>query len=442
MTKKILKLAIPSIIENTLQTSVGFIDTLMISSIGLAAVTGIGTANSIISIFLAIYVAIGIGASSLVSRKLGANDNLSASKSASKGLVLLLLVSLLFTITSLFFSTPLLRLMGLDNEYLKLGQTFLVVVGSFSFTIGLSTYFGSILRAQGNTKTPMYVGLLINIINILIDYCLIFGFLFIPPLGVLGTAIGTVISRIIGSIILYIYVQKSNVKISFKNINKDYDYKEINQLTIPSALERLAMRFGQVVYFGLIIFISEETFAAHNITAQIEGFTYMPALGLASAASTLVGFSIGQKKYNDAKKYGLKSVYIGIISMSLLGIVEYIFAPFFASIFTDEQHIIDMIVIALRTNAIFQPAVATSLIITGALQGMGDTKSPLISTLLGMWLLRVLGVYFFGIVLNLGIMGVWLSIGIDLTIRAIIMLVKYRLNFKSKKFIQEVTYEK
>lgn len=441
MNKKILKLAIPSVIENTLQTSVGFIDTFMIKSIGLAAVTGIGTANSIISIFLAIYIAISIGTSSLVSRKLGSDDLKSASVFATKGLLLVFLLSILFSAISLIFGNQLLKLMGLSNDYLALGKTFFVVVGSFSFTIGISTYLASILRAQGNTKSPMYIGVLINVLNIVIDYCLIFGIGFIPPLGVLGTAIGTVVSRVIGCFILYLYVQKSNIKIDFSLLLKDKDYKEINKITIPAALERLAMRFGQVVYFGLIIYISEETFAAHNITSQIEGFTYIPALGLASAAATLVGFSIGQRNYKEAKQYGFRSVLIGIISMSILGVIEFIFAPFFASIFSDEQYIIDMIVVALRTNAFFQPAVATSLIITGALQGMGDTKTPLLSTLIGMWTLRVVGVYVLGIVLNLGIMGVWLSIGIDLCIRGIIMLIKYKINFSKLLSIKEIYHD-
>lgn len=441
MKKRILRLAVPTIIENTFQTSVGFVDTLMISTVGLAAIAGIGTANSIMSVYLAVFIAIAVGVSSLISRNIGASNKMEARKVAIKGTMLLVLISILFTVITLLFSDDLLIMMGLENDYLDKGASFLSIVGGMSVFIGLITLFGSILRAQGDTKTPMYIGLIVNIINVVLNYVLIFGFLFIPAMGVVGAAIATVISRIVGTSLLFIFVQKSEIRLSLRVLRVDKEYKPLIKLIVPAGLERLAMRFGQVLYFSLIVYISADTFAAHMIAGQVESFTYMPAYGLAAAAATLVGFSIGEKKYDEARKIGLTSVYLGIMIMVPLGIIEFVGAPVFASIFTDDGSVIKMVVTALRINAFFQPALAISIILTGALQGMGDTKSPLYSTVIGMWIMRVLGVYVLGILLDLGIAGVWLAIGIDLTIRSAFLLFKYFSHYKKFNKVNIVSDE-
>jgi Na+-driven multidrug efflux pump len=186
------------------------------------------------------------------------------------------------------------------------------------------------------------------------------------------------------------------------------------------------MRFGQVLYFGLILKIGADTYAAHSIAGNIETLSYMPGYGLAIAATTLVGQSIGGNRFKEAYQYGMLTTGMAVVFMSFIGLLLFFLSPWFATWFTTDKNAIDMVVTALRIDAFAQPALAVGLVLAGALQGVGDTKSPMYSTAIGMWVFRVLGVYFLGIQLELGITGIWISIAIDLYVRAIYLFYKFK----------------
>lgn len=429
---KILALAIPATIENILQTAVGFIDALMISKIGLVAVTAVGIANTILNVYLALFIALGVGASALIAQKIGAKQTDEAQRVTNQAVILTLAVSLLLGVVSIFFGESLLHVMGDSEAVLQESLQFFTVVGGGAVFMGLMTIFGSILRATGDTKSPMKISVVVNIGNIVIDYILIFGLGPIPALGVLGTAIGTVLSRLLGCWLLYRKVQQSKSPVDRATLFASGSYRPLVNLSIPATLERLVMRLGQVLYFGLIVSISAKTFAAHSIAGNIESFTYMPAYGLATAATTLVGNAIGARDSQLAKSYGYSAAKYGVIFMSLLGVILFFGAPFFASMFTSDQEALRQIVVALRIDAFAQPGLAISLITTGALQGMGDTKSPLYSTAFGMWGIRLVGVMVLSKYLGLGIAGIWLSIAIDLYLRSLFLVYKFNHNLSEQ----------
>lgn len=366
----IIALAVPAMIENILQTIVGFVDTLFVASLGLNEVTAVGVANTIIAVYIAIFMALGVGTSSLVARSVGAGELDKAKAIAKQSTWISVLAGLLFGIISFFFAEPLLRVMGAEPAVLEDAVIYFRIVAVPSIFISLMIVFGSILRAAGDTKTPMKVGLWVNAINIVFDYILIFGFLGIPGLGVAGAAWATVIARIVGTVALYKYIQKSKVGFSiFKDtkLNSKQYSKPILQLSTPTAIERLIMRFGQVLYFGLIVRIGTDTFAAHTIAGNIEMFSYMPGYGLAIAATTLVGQSIGAKQHKDAYKYGMLTTGIGVVIMSIGGVLLFFLSPWMATWFTNDESAIDMVVTALRIDAFAQPALAVGLILAGAL---------------------------------------------------------------------------
>ncbi|WP_257968079.1 MATE family efflux transporter [Peribacillus deserti] len=313
--------------------------------------------------------------------------------------------------------------MGAEPKVLKEGAIYFRIVGVPSILISLMFIFGSILRAAGDTKTPMKVSWWINLVHIGLVYILIFGFSHIPGMGVAGAALATVIVRILGTGMLYYKIKQSSFSFSLlhKQAESPSEYKSLILLSSPAAIERLIMRLGQIVYYGLIVRLGTETYAAHTIAGNIETFSYMPGYGLSIAAATLTGQSLGAGKERDAYQYGMLTTYIAVIFMSFIGILLFFLAPWFAAWFTTEQSAIDLVVTALRIDAFAQPALAVGLVMAGALQGAGDTKSPLYSTAVGMWVIRVAGVYVLGIVFGHGIAGIWLSIAIDLCARAIFL---------------------
>lgn len=186
------------------------------------------------------------------------------------------------------------------------------------------------------------------------------------------------------------------------------------------------MRLGQVIYFGLIVYMGVKTYAAHTIAGNIEGFTYMSALGFTTAASILVGNSIGNNDKIGAYNFAVQSAKLSSVIMSVGGLIMFFLSPYLARIFTEDLVTISKIVTALRIEAFGQIPIAVSLIMAGALQGLGDTKTPFYSTTIGMWGFRVLGVYILGTKLGMDIAGVWLAILLDLTVRAVFLTYKFK----------------
>lgn len=437
----VLALAVPAMIENILQTVVGFVDTLFVAQLGLTEVTAVGIANAIIAVYIAIFMAIGIGTSSLIAQNIGAGNIAGAKRVAKQSTIISCITGILFGSLTFFFAELLLSIMGAEPNVMKEGVTYLRIVGVPSIFIALMFIFGSILRASGDTKTPMKVSLWINILHVGLDFLLIFGIGSFAGWGVAGAAWATVIVRIIGTGLLFYYVQHSSVSFSWSRQNQGESMMtSILKLSTPAAAERLFMRVGQVLYFSLIVHIGTETYAAHTIAGNIETFSYMPGYGLAIAATTLVGQCIGSKKYQEAYVYGLLTTGIGVLFMSVIGVFMFILAPWLASWFTSEASAIKMVTIALRIDAFAQPALAVGLILTGALQGAGDTKTPMYSTAVGMWVVRIIGIYVLGIKLEMGIAGVWLAIALDIFVRAIFLFWKYHNLFQ--KFNHSISGKK
>lgn len=429
--KEILNLAIPSTVENILHALVGFIDTWMISRIGLAAITAVGIANNLITVYLAVFIAIATGSSSLIARFHGEKNNEGINDTALNAIILAIVTGIFFGFATLVLGKTVLFYMGAEGVVLTEGTVFLNIVGGSSIFISLITVLGAIIRATGDTKTPMVVNTAVNILNIILDYILIFGWGWIPPLGVMGTAIGTVFSRGIGCLFLFLQLEKKGIVFERSELFRLRKYRELIHLSIPAALERLVMRLGQVLYYSLIITIGVKTYAAHTIAGNIESFFYMPAFGLSTAASILMGNSMGRKDRAGAEDYCKRLLRYGFLFALLSGLLLFFGGEFAAGAFTEDGEALEKVKIALRIDAFAQIPLALSIIITGALQGMGDTKSPLYSTVIGMWGMRVIGVYLLGVYLRMDIAGIWISILIDLTIRAIFLYTVFKNKIKT-----------
>ncbi len=236
LKRRIIDLALPATIENILETAVGFIDALMVSKIGLLAVAGIGLANTILNVYIAIFIAVGIGTSSLISRHIGAKNYDKAKQVVSQSLLLAIVSGIALGLISLVFGSNLLNLVGATEQTLTYANQFFSIVGGGAIVIAAMTLLGSVLRATGDTKTPMKIGLVTNLLNVVLDFILIFGLGPIPALGVIGTAIGTLIARTVGTILLFKQVQASPVAISVSSIFAKQNYNELLKLSIPAAL--------------------------------------------------------------------------------------------------------------------------------------------------------------------------------------------------------------
>lgn len=425
--KIILVLAIPAVIENFFQTMLGFIDTYFVSKIGLVEVSAVGVSNAVFAIYFALFMAIGIAANVRIANFLGANQPEKARHIAQQSIILAIIFGIATGIITLFFAESLLKLMGIEDNVLEAGVLYLKIVAIPSVFMSLMFVLSAILRGAGDTRAPMKVSILINIVNAGLDYIFIFGFWLIPEMGIVGAALASVIARIIGTLALLYYIKQS-ATISFRKDFWKPDKQHMWELVTlggPAAGERLIMRLGQIVYFGLIVTLGTNAFAAHQIAGNVEIFSYMIGYGFATAATILVGQQIGAGNINEAKKYATLCTWIAVASMTVLGTLLFIFGNWAGSFFTNDAEVIQNIGTALEVSGITQPFLALLLVMTGVFQGANNTKFPMYLTAVGMWAVRTLLVYLLGIQFGWGLFGVWLAIGIDIALRAIVLTVQF-----------------
>ena len=432
----LITLAIPAIIENSLQSLVGFVDTLFISKLGINEVASVGIANNIIQIYFAVFMAISTASTIYISRYTGAKEPEKVKHTITHSLILTIIVGLLFGLVSWLFAENLLKLLGASNEVLSQGVLYFRIVTTPSLLISLMYTLGAILRGTGDTKSPMRVGIIMNVMHIVLDYVLIFG-VFFDGFGIAGAGAATVVARLIGVILLF------RSLISKQLITKVFSYWKMNisvfkgllNLGLPTGFERLFMRVGQVIYFGMILRMGTEVYAAHTITGNLTIFATIVGTGLGVATTTLIGKSLGANDSDSAKKYAKVSIIITSVSMSIISLIMFATSPWIAPIFTTNATVTSLIIIALGIDTLVQPAIGTVSAYTSILQAGGDTKFPMYSTAIGIWAIRTVGVYVFGIHFGLGIVGVRIAIAIDNYLRAGFLYYRYR----SNKWIKKLT---
>ncbi len=223
------------------------------------------------------------------------------------------------------------------------------------------------------------------------------------------------------------YIRKTEVIAFRKDFwRPDLEHQlELVNLGSPAAIERLVMRAGQIVYFGFIVVLGTNTFAAHQIAGNLEVFSYMLAYGFATAATILVGRNIGAGDHETAKEYARLSTFMAMGFMSLFGVVLFFFGGWAGSLFTDNPQVIKDIDVALKIAAVFQPFLAVVLVLTGGFQGANNTKFPMYLTTIGMWVIRTGAVYVLAIQMQMGIAGVWIAIGLDIVFKAIVLWIQF-----------------
>ncbi|MFD1020209.1 MATE family efflux transporter [Thalassobacillus hwangdonensis] len=424
----ILFLAIPAVIENFFQTIIGFVDTYFVSQIGITEVSAVGVTNALLQVYFAIFMALGVAANIYVAKYTGAKNAEKAQQSSWQSIYLAIIAGIVFGVVTLFFAEPMLKLMGAESAVIDAGKTYFKIVAIPSIILSLTFVVASILRGTGDTKTPMKISIYVNLLNIVLDYVLIFGFWIIPGFGLVGAATATVIARLIGVIwLLSIFLKREGTReAGWKRPAINFgEMKKLLTVGAPASGERLVMRIGQVLYFGIIVSLGTATFAAHQIAGSIEVFSYMIGYGFATAATTIVGQLIGAGRIEESQKYALQCTAIAVGFMSIVGLILFFSAEWLAGLFTTDTKVIADITVALRIDAFIQPILAIVLVLTGVYQGGGNTKTPMYITAIGIWLLRTVFVYVLGLAMGFGIAGVWIAIGIDNLFRAIWLSISF-----------------
>lgn len=422
-SREILKFSLPAIAENFLQMLVGISDTFLVAHISLAAVAGVSLAANIITVYQALFIAIGAMSSSLVARAFSSNSE-KLSNLTKSVVKLTVYVSLFLGIFSLFFSHFTLHLLGGRDEVLQLGTHYLQLVGGLIVLLGLMTSFGSFLRAKNDTKTPMIASVWVNILNILISWFLIF----VLHDGVLGVAIGAVLARVFGTIYLYRKVRQAGFLVKFDRTKIS---RELIRLVVPASAERLVMRIGDLIVIAMIVAFGSHVFAGNSIGESLTQFNYMPAFGLATATVILTAQEFGQKNWSNLTNYVKKTYWLSTILVLSVSAVIYGSGNVLLSFFTQDDFARNAAMIVLLFALISTPFITGTTTYTAAFQGIGNAKLPFLTTTIGMLGIRVIFGFLFGTIFKLGLEGIWLAVLLDNFFRFIFLKIKFDRTIKT-----------
>ncbi|MGG5252073.1 MATE family efflux transporter [Neobacillus sp. SM06] len=418
--KKVYKIAMPAIGESYLQSLLGVIDSFFIAKLGLLAINAVGVTNIYSMTYVGVFTALSATLSVFLSRAFGAKDKERSKSVIFHGLFISILVGLLFSVASVLFAEPLLDLVGANAELKDQAIIYFKVVLGLTPFVALFTAQSATFRAIGDTKTPLRIGIEMNIVHVILDYVLIFGIGLFPGFGLAGAAIAMILARIYGFVRLFIksqHIPSISLKLDDFTLNGKLA-GSMTKFAVPATLERLSMRLGQVVYFGLIVRMGTESYAAHNIAGTLTTFASTVGGGFAIAASTLIGQAIGEKNMEDVKEYRKWSYIQSAISMTVITAVLAFSSPWIGKLFTTDGTVLHLLMIVLMIDMVSQPFLASVLVDTSAVQAGGNSTFPMFVTITGIWVVRTLGVYLFAWKLGYGLPAVWISIAADNALRA------------------------
>ena len=446
MNKVTIKLALPSIMEMFLHTLLGIADTAMVGVLGGYAIAAISITDNPLMLIIAVFGALSVGTTALVARFIGAKNYTNAENTILQSLFLSGIMAFVFTGLGLLLSNTIVKLMGAEPEVFPYAVKYMRIVLLGLPGLIITFIMSGALRGSGDTRTPMVVNGISNILNIIGNFLLIFESrtvslslpflennikLFMPGagFGVTGAAIATTTGRYIATFLILriLFSSKGKYNLDFRDFKIDKDIiRRIFKIGLPAAGEQLLFRSAQLAFFRIVASLGTVMIAAHKITITAESLSFMPGWGFALAATTLVGQYLGANDKDNAKVGGYTAGYMSVTIMSVLGILFFFFPEFFIRIFTDDPEISYYAVICLRIVAVAQPFLAVAMVFAGALRGAGDTKTVLIATGLTSWVIRVGLGYFLAITLGYGLVGAWIAMVLDFAIRGITFLLLFK----------------
>ena len=420
MLPVIAALAWPTMLEQLMQTAVQYIDTAMVGSLGTQATAAVGATTTINWLINGTISALGVGFLAFIARACGANDREEASRAAAQAVLAVLVSGSLFTVLTLSLSGVVPVWMQVKPEIQALAARYFFILYTPMLPRAATIIFGTLLRAAGDTKTPMRIGMLVNIINVVLNLLLIyptravriFGLEFTLPgagLGVEGAALASAVAFAVGGVCITVALWRHPViSPRGKTIRPDMEVlRPCLKVALPNALQRFGTSLGYVAFAAMINSLGEISAAAHTIANTVESAFYIPGYGMQTAAATLAGNTLGAGDSKRMKALARMMILIEVLLMILSGSLLFAFAPDMVGLFSDSAEVILLGTVVLRMVAVSEPFYGVSIIIEGMMQGVGSTMRPFVFNICGMWGIRIIGTFICTQLLGMGLVSAW-----------------------------------
>ena len=439
MTQKrgtLMMLFVPICLETLFYMLSGMVDTLMLSTVGDQAVGAVGTANTYVGIFIIMFSVITSGILAVMTQNIGADNPGIAYQARQIGIIFNSVLGIALGIFLFTCSKSILLVVGIADLLLEPSNVYLQIVGGFCIFNALIPVFSGYLRAFGYTKQSLVATIIANILNFILNAVFLFGL----DMGVKGVAIATVISKIVNLIIVIwesavlIHAQQDPNRLPNRTI-----LGQIIKIGLPSALETA---FYNIAMTLVIRFLNEMDSTGLNVTArsysaQITNFSYSVGAALAQANAIMTGWQIGAKEYDACDKGTKKAALIGILVAAVVESLFAIFGSFIMKFLSDDPVMISLVVKLLAIDVILEIGRVSNLVFGNALKTAGDVMFPMVIAAVFMYLCAVGGTYFFGIRLEMMVVGAYIGLASDECVRAIAMVLRWETGiWKTKRIVQ------
>lgn len=414
----LVTLSIPVILEEILTTLLQYVDTAMVGRLGAEATASVSLTTTVNWLIGSIFAAAGVAVVAIVSSAYGAGDREKISRFSSQIPLYVLVSGLVVTALAVGLSPVIPVWMQADVSIRRQASTYFCIISIPILFRAASIICACALRAVKDTKTPMVVNLGANVLNVVLNYFLIYR----AGLGVTGAAIATAVSSTLCGIVMFILMRgnahlKSPVKFSME---KDL-LQETVQIGFPALATSMVSCMGHIVFASLVSSMGTTVFAAHSIALAAETMFYLPGYGLRSATSTLIGISVGENNYDSFRTVMRQSVILTVAMMTFTGLLLFLFARQIMAIFTPDAEVIFLGARVLKLIAVSEPLFGLMIVSEGIYYGMGETKSPFIVTTIGSWGIRIVSTFICIHVFNASLFEVWICMFADNAFRALAM---------------------
>lgn len=413
ITSGIFALALPMMVASGLQTTLNLVDIFWVGKLGPASIASVAMSGTILMVLLIFLIGISTATIALVSRAIGSRDKDSANLIAMQSLFFALLASAICALLGFIFSGPLLKILGAAPEVQNEGTAYLRIL----FVGGVTTFLlflgSGVLRGAGDAITPMFVMGLATILNFILDPLLIFGVGFLPRLEVRGAAYATVLAQALAMIVMLsiLFNGKSRIHIKLSEFRIDWGIIwRMIRIGVPSSLQMFFRSLAMLVLMGIVASFGTYAVAAYGVGIRLHMITMMPAFAFGMAATTLMGQNLGAKDMKRATRSAWTSTGFDFIIMALTGIIFFVFSKEIMSLFNKNSEVIALGSNFLRITSLFYIFSAFGIVLSQALNGAGDTISPMLITFITLWGIQIPLALFFPRVGGLGIAGVWWAI--------------------------------
>lgn len=420
MIAVILSLAWPTMLEQLMQTAVQYIDTAMVGSLGTQATAAVGATSTVNWLIGSTISATSIGFLSFIARACGANDRLAAKRSVSQAVLAALVLGILFTVLTLSLSGQIPIWMQVDTGIRELASRYFFILYLPMLPRTATIIFGTVLRAAGDTKTPMKIGIIVNLVNVLLNLLLIYPTrnitllsvsMTLPGagLGVIGAAIASAAAFTVGGLMITVTLWRHPlVSPRGQKLRPDFEIlKPCLKVALPNMLQRFGTSLGYVAFASMINSLGDVSTAAHTIANTVESAFYIPGYGMQTAAATLAGNAYGARDGKRMKELSSMFIPIEILLMIFSGGLLFLFAPSLMHLFSSSEEVIRLGSTVLRMVAVSEPFYGFSIIIEGMMQGVGKTKAPFVYNIVGMWGIRIAGTFLCTQLWGMGLVSAW-----------------------------------